>query len=420
MMERMLPQTGDDPLSSTVFMLRGKKLLLGISGSIAAYKAAFLTRLLVKAGAEVKVIMTSDAQNFITPLTLHTLSRNQVYTEVATREAWNNHVELGLWADALVIAPATANTIAKLATGLCDNMLSAVYLSCRAPVFVAPAMDLDMWAHGATQRNIERLKKDDVRMIEVGEGELASGLVGPGRMAEPEEICGVLNEFFKKKGSLEGLKAMVTAGPTYEDLDPVRFIGNRSTGKMGLALAKALGDRGCEVHLVIGPNHLDLSHPLLEIHRVRSASQMAEVCVKIWPTVQLAILAAAVADFTPIETSSEKIKKSGRHELALQLTTTVDIAQEIGSTKQKDQISVGFALESQNGLENAEKKLREKNFDLLVLNSLQDEGSGFQYDTNQVTLLQPNLPHKRLPLQLKTELAEQIVDQVELLVSQKG
>jgi phosphopantothenoylcysteine decarboxylase/phosphopantothenate--cysteine ligase len=401
-------------------MLSGKKVLLGITGSIAAYKSAFLVRLLRRAGAEVQVLMTPDAQLFISPLTLHTLSGREVLTSVATDQGWNNHVDLGLWADVMVIAPLTANTLSKLAHGMCDNMVSATYLSSRAPVYIAPAMDLDMWAHLATKRNIDQVIQDGVTLIPVGDGELASGLSGPGRMAEPEDIVKMLMDHFKKKAKLSQITAIVTAGPTYEDIDPVRFIGNRSSGKMGVAIAYALADRGAQVELIIGPNHLALDLTKVNIHTVRSAQEMADVSSQLWPAAQVAVLAAAVADFTPANTSTSKIKKGDQSEpMFLELVPTLDISKSLGAHKREDQISVGFALETDQEEENAKGKLRRKHFDFIVLNSLQDEGAGFKHDTNKVTFLFEDQPAKRLPLKLKTEIALDIVDQIEQLAVQK-
>ncbi len=399
--------------------LSGKKVLLGITGSIAAYKSAFLVRLLIKSGCEVKVIMTEGAKDFITPLTLQTLSTNPVISDLSSEEGWNNHVELGLWADAMLIAPITANTLAKVAHGLCDNMLTAAYLSARAPVMVAPAMDLDMWAHPATIRNVEQLTADGVKFIPVGDGELASGLHGPGRMAEPEVILAYLEDYFKKKSKLS-LRAMVTAGPTYEDLDPVRFIGNRSSGKMGWAITKALADRGCQVDLVMGPTQINAEYPNVTVHYVRSAAEMASICLSIWPEVDTAILAAAVADFTPSQKATQKIKKGTNQDgLTISLVGTTDIAKQLGQSKRMNQISVGFALETQDAAANAARKLEQKNFDFIVVNTLEDEGAGFRHDTNKVSFIFPNHPVKTFPLKLKTEIAEDIVDQVEILAKQK-
>ena len=396
-------------------MLSGKKILLGICGSIAAYKTAYLCRGLVKDGADVKVVMTDDATSFISPLTLSTLSRNQVHSSLTEDEQWNNHVELGLWADVFIIAPATAHTLAKMAIGLCDNLLTASYLSARCPVMVAPAMDVDMWMHPTTQRNIDQLQKDGVQIISVAEGELASGLQGPGRMAEPEDIVEKTRIFFKKKSDLEGVRVLVTAGPTYEDIDPVRYIGNRSSGKMGMAIAEALIQRGALVDLVLGPTSLTpKSVGQLCCHEVRSAAEMALKAREIWKVADCAVLAAAVADFRPGEVAQHKIKKNSDL-LHISLEPTEDIAMTLAQSKNRDQITVGFALESEDGFENAMSKLKKKNFDLIILNSLEDEGAGFQYDTNKVTFITADGENRTFPLKPKTEVAVDIVDQIILM-----
>ncbi len=393
-------------------MLTGKHILLGITGSIAAYKSVFLTRLLIKAGAEVQVLMTPSAMDFVGPLTLHTLSRRPVLSEISSEEGWNNHVELGLWADAMVIAPATANTLAKLAHGHCDNIVSASYLSARCQVMIAPAMDVDMWHHPATQRNIKQLVTDGVQLLPVEEGELASGLVGAGRMAEPETIMAAITRALKKKSELAGLRAIVTAGPTYEDLDPVRFIGNRSSGKMGVAIAEELAGRGATVDLVIGPSHVEPNTQLIHaVHRVRSAGEMYEQCVDLWSSADLAVLAAAVADYRPEKVAGEKIKKKDGP-LAIALERTQDIAATLGSTKRSDQITIGFALESDEGEASAQRKLIKKRFDFIVLNSLATKGAGFQHDTNQVTFYFPDREKRAFDLKPKTEVAADIVDEI--------
>ncbi|MBK8502818.1 MAG: bifunctional phosphopantothenoylcysteine decarboxylase/phosphopantothenate--cysteine ligase CoaBC [Saprospiraceae bacterium] len=402
-------------------MLQGKKILLGITGSIAAYKVAFLVRALVKKGAEVQVIMTPSASSFITPLTLSTLSRRPVFTEIISEESWNNHVELGLWADLYLIAPTSANTLAKMANGSCDNMVTACYLSARCVVAIAPAMDVDMWQHPATRRNLNQLLADGVHLIPVEHGELASGLTGLGRMAEPEHIVEHLENHFKNQSvTLEGIKVLITAGPTYEDLDPVRFIGNRSSGKMGLALTRSLLDRGAEVHLIMGPNHLRIeAHPLLHLHLVQSAAQMASEAKQCWPRCQVAILAAAVADYTPAQKAQQKIKKSEGN-LTVELTRTEDIATSLGATKKSNQITIGFALETEQEEAHAREKIIRKNFDFIVLNSLNDAGAGFQVDTNKITILHSNGDKVSFPLKSKTEVAEDIVDVLENQIIKKN
>jgi len=388
------------------------KIILGISGSIAAYKAAHLTRLWVKQGAEVQVLMTQAATDFIAPLTLSTLSKRPVFSDVSSESGWNNHVELGLWADAIVIAPASANTLAKLANGLCDNILSAVYLSARCPVFVAPAMDVDMWHHPATQENIRRLQAHGVRIIPVGVGELASGLVGEGRMAEPEEIVDFVEKSLSKKTkTLEGKKALVTAGPTFEPLDPVRFIGNHSSGKMGIAIAEALATQGAEVTLVLGPTDFKPVHQAIKIIPVMSAQEMYEACAKIFPKTDIAVLAAAVADYRPKVFSETKIKKK-EGEMTLELEKTVDIAATLGKEKRNGQIFVGFALETNDELQNAQAKLAKKNFDFIVLNSMRDAGAGFGHDTNKISILRAEGSKKDFPLKSKTEVAQDIVAEI--------
>ncbi len=397
------------------------KVILGISGSIAAYKAAHLTRLWVKSGAEVQVLMTQSATTFIAPLTLSTLSKRPVFSDVSSEAGWNNHVELGLWADAIVIAPASANTLAKLANGLCDNILSAVYLSARCPVFVAPAMDVDMWHHPATQENIGRLRSHGVRVIPVGHGELASGLVGEGRMAEPEEIVdfvrkNLLKDSDRQPKILNGKKALVTAGPTFEPLDPVRFIGNHSTGKMGIALAEVLAEQGAEVTLVLGPTGLKPANQAIKVVPVISASAMYEACARVFPETDIAVLAAAVADYRPKVFSETKIKKK-EGELTLELEKTVDIAASLGKEKRAGQVLVGFALETNDELRNAQSKLERKNFDFIVLNSLQDAGAGFGHDTNKITILRRDGSKTDFPLKTKSEAAHDIVAEIARLAN---
>jgi phosphopantothenoylcysteine decarboxylase/phosphopantothenate--cysteine ligase len=396
----------------------GKKIILAVTGSIAAYKAAHLVRLLVKNGAEVQVLMTPAATEFITPLTLSTLSKKQVFTQVISEQEWNSHVELGLWADALVIAPATANTMAKLANGICDSIVSAVYLSARCPVFLAPAMDLDMWKHPATLANVNRLKSYGNHFLPVGYGELASGLIGEGRMAEPEEIVAFLQDFFRGKQDFEGKRLLVTAGPTYEAIDPVRFIGNRSSGKMGVAIAEQFAQRGAQVTLVLGPSKLKPQHPNIETVRVESAQQMYEASVQAFENADIAVLSAAVADYRPAHVAEQKIKKKGEG-MTIELEKTPDIAASLGKLKRPGQFIVGFALETNDELQNASEKLAKKNFDFIVLNSLQDAGAGFNFDTNKITILHKDNKRKDFELKTKAEVAVDIVDEVLAAVSKK-
>jgi len=393
-------------------------IILGISGSIAAYKAAHLTRLWVKQGADVQVLMTAAATGFITPLTLSTLSKRPVFTDVSSETGWNNHVELGLWADALVVAPATANMLAKMANGLCDNILSAVYLSARCPVFVAPAMDVDMWHHPVTQANMQRLKSYGVQIIPVGSGELASGLIGAGRLAEPEEIVAFVHHFFQQKQDLSGKKALVTAGPTFEPLDPVRFIGNHSSGKMGLAIAEALAARGALVTLVLGPSALRPANSAIQVVPVGTAQEMYAACAPLFPEMDITVLAAAVADYRPATFSGQKIKKKD-DDLQLALAKTVDIAATLGQQKKAGQILVGFALETNDALEHARQKLERKNLDFIVLNSLEDAGAGFGHATNKITILRRNGLQTAFELKTKVEAAQDIVHEIARLANPK-
>lgn len=394
-------------------LLAGKKIVLAVTGSIAAYKTPQLVRLLIKAGAEVRVILTPSAADFVSPLALATVSKNPVFSNVSDGSAWNNHVELGRWADAMLVAPCSANTLAKMAGGLCDNLVCAVYLSAICPVFVAPAMDEDMWLHSATRANIQKLRSFGNTIIPVSHGELASGLVGEGRMAEPEELVAFLGQYFAAQTfkPLKGLKALVTAGPTYERIDPVRFIGNFSSGKMGVAVAEALAAKGALVTLVLGPSHLQSFQPGVTTVRVESAAEMFDACMKAFPEAAISVLAAAVADYRPEEVADRKIKKA-EGSLQLSLTRTHDILASLGSMKTEEQILVGFALETNDEHANALKKLKGKNADLIVMNSLNDEGAGFGHDTNKVTLLQKNGDHVTLPLQTKKEAAEAIVNHI--------
>jgi phosphopantothenoylcysteine decarboxylase/phosphopantothenate--cysteine ligase len=399
-------------------MLQGKKILLGVTGSIAAYKSAFLVRLLIKAGAEVQVLMTKAAGEFITPLTLSTLSKRPVHQNVISEESWNNHVELGLWADAMVIAPLTANSLAKLANGICDNIISATYLSARCPVFFAPAMDLDMWKHPSTVQNVKRLESFGDQLIDVENGELASGLSGKGRMAEPENIVKYLSDFFKNSQDLVDKTVLVTAGPTYEPIDPVRFIGNRSSGKMGVAIAESLAKRGAKVKLVLGPSKLSLSHTNIETKRVETAQEMYEAAVEWFEYSDVAILSAAVADYRPKEIALQKIKKKSAG-MKIELEKTHDIAAALGALKKEKQIIVGFALETNDEIVNAEGKLRKKNFDFIVLNSLRDKGAGFNFDTNKITILFKGNKKQEFELKTKAEVAEDIVEELVKYQEQK-
>jgi phosphopantothenoylcysteine decarboxylase / phosphopantothenate---cysteine ligase len=391
--------------------LQSMKILLGISGSIAAYKAAQLTRLWVKRGDDVQVLMTEAAADFIAPLTLSTLSKKPVYRDVRSESGWNNHVELGLWADALVIAPATANTLAKMANGLCDNILSAVFLSARCPVFVAPAMDVDMWHHATTRRNIERLQEIGVHIIPVGVGELASGLSGEGRLAEPEEIVSFVDNVLQAPLPLKGKKALVTAGPTYEALDPVRFIGNHSSGKMGIAIADELAAQGAEVTLVLGPTHHKAKNNKVKTTNVFSAQEMYTACDSVFEQADIVVLAAAVADYRPKEFSTTKIKKKDDN-LNIDLAKTIDIAATLGQKKQTKQVFVGFALETNNEADNAKAKLLRKNFDFIVLNSMQDAGAGFGHDTNKISIFRRDGSQEFYPLKSKHEVAKDIVHEI--------
>jgi phosphopantothenoylcysteine decarboxylase / phosphopantothenate---cysteine ligase len=396
--------------------MKSKKIILGITGSIAAYKIAPLTRLLIKSGAEVQCLMTESATQFITPLTLSTLSKRPVLTEIMSEKGWNNHVELGLWADAMVIAPCTATTMAKLANGLCDNIVTAVYLSARCPIFFAPAMDLDMWKHPATQQNVLKLQSYNNHLIPVERGELASGLVGDGRMAEPETIFNHLNAFFKQKSDFKGQKILITAGPTYEAIDPVRFIGNRSSGKMGVALAETLAKRGAEIVLILGPSALSTQVIGIQTIRVESAQQMYNAAIQFFPNCDAAILAAAVADYRPQTVATEKIKKKS-DTLTIDLERTADIAAELGRRKTAKQRIIGFALETHEELANALSKLRRKNMDAIVLNSLRDAGAGFQHDTNKITIVLDENNIKKFDLKDKKSVASDIADTLKSIIA---
>ena len=394
-------------------MLENKKIVLGITGSIAAYKACLLARLLIKKGAEVQVVMTPAAKEFITPLTLATLTQKPVVSEFFDRRdgSWHSHVSLGLWADAMLVAPASASTIGKMANGIADNMLITTYLSMKAPVFVAPAMDLDMYAHPSTQQNLQRLFSFGNHVIEPGTGFLASTLEGKGRMEEPERIVEALEQYFASQQALSGKKVLITAGPTYEKIDPVRFVGNYSSGKMGFALAEVCAEQGAEVTLVCGPVSLQTSHPAIRRIDVESAAEMYEAATKHFKKADIAILSAAVADFTPQTTADKKIKRKG-DDMVLRLQPTQDIAAALGAVKRKKQILVGFALETDNELENAVDKMERKNLDLIVLNSLRDKDAGFRVDTNKVTIIDRHHGLTAYDTKSKREVAKDIIEKV--------
>lgn len=412
-------------------MFKDKKILLGITGSIAAYKSIYLVRLLVKAGTEVKVILTPSAKDFVSPLTLSTLSRNPVLSDLFEEQSWSNHVMLGRWADLMLIAPLSCNTLAKMAHGQCDNLLLAVYLSATCPVVVAPAMDDDMWHHPATRENLSKLESYGNRVIPVDTGDLASGLYGAGRMAEPENILTYLSSNFfltkAEQGSLKGKKALVTAGPTYEPIDPVRFIGNQSTGKMGIAIAEELHDRGADVTLVMGPSPLGISanarpNPARQSHsgggspgrsislvRVNTAEEMHAACINNFEGADITVMAAAVADYQPVVKATEKIKKKDQ-KLTLELTKTKDILKSLGEKKKKGQVLIGFALETNNEKAHTLEKMEKKNADMMVLNSLNDPGAGFGYDTNKVTIFEKSGQEFEFTTKSKTAVAKDIVD----------
>lgn len=409
-------------------MLQGKKILLGVTGSIAAYKSLLLVRFLVREGVTVRVIQTPAARDFVTPLSLATLSKNPVLSDLAAADTWANHVELGRWADLFVIAPLSCNTLAKMASGLCDNLLMATYLSSVCPVVVAPAMDEDMWHHPATQANLERLQSYGDTIIPVENGELASGLFGDGRMAEPEAILEFIRPLLEqaeqppeapesskslqeKALPLTGKKALVTAGPTHEAIDPVRFIGNHSSGKMGVAIALELAERGAQVSLVLGPSPLAVQHPRIALKRITSAAEMYEASIKEFDDANIAVLSAAVADYTPSSPASEKIKKNDGS-LTIELTHTKDILKTLGSLKKGNQLLIGFALETNGGREYALGKLKSKNADYIVLNSLQDAGAGFGLDTNKITIFGHNGFERAYETKPKQQVARDIVDTI--------
>jgi len=396
-------------------ILSGKKVLLGITAGIAAYKTASLVRLFIKLGAEVKVIMTPASKDFITPLTLSTLSKNPVYSsfynkEDEENEIWNSHVDLGLWADYMVVAPATANTMSKMANGTCDNLLLAVYLSAKCPIYFAPAMDLDMYIHLSTKESLQKLQSFGNTMIPATSGELASGLVGEGRMAEPEDIVSFIEKDILSKLPLKGKKVLLTAGPTYEAIDPVRFIGNHSSGKMGFAIAKAAANLGAEVFLISGPSHQQIKHSLVRRIDVVSADEMYKAAHKYFKEVDIAILSAAVADYKPKNSATQKIKKKDSS-LEIVLEPTKDILASLGEIKE-NQFLVGFALETNNELENAKGKLKRKKLDAIVLNSLQDKGAGFATNTNKITIIDKDLNEKSFGLKSKVEVAKDIIEEI--------
>ena len=390
-------------------MLQGKKILLGITGSIAAYKSILLIRLLVKAGAEVKVIVTPAAKDFVSTLTLSTLSKNPVLTDLFDEDSWANHVMLGRWADVMLIAPLSCNTLAKMANGQCDNLLLATYLSATCPVIVAPAMDEDMWHHPVTKDNLIKVESFGNKIIPVGKGELASGLYGDGRMAEPDDILQFIEDNFFIPQQLSGKKAFVSAGPTYEPIDPVRFIGNHSSGKMGIALAKELYKRGAEVVLILGPSSLPINENGIQVIRVKTAEEMYTACINEFKQVDIAVMSAAVADYTPIKTSTDKIKKN-EDSLTLDLVKTKDILKSLGEKKQPRQVLVGFALETNEERKNALEKLKSKNADMIVLNSLNETGAGFGLDTNKITIFGKSGEELKFELKSKQEVAKDIVD----------
>lgn len=394
-------------------MLKGINIIIGVTASIAAYKSALLIRLLIKAGANVRVIMTPSSTDFITPLTLSTLSKNLVLIDFVKDKTgqWNNHVELGLWADALIIAPASANTISKMASGLCDNLLLAAYLSARCKVYIAPAMDLDMYKHPATTENLQRLKSFGNTIIKPGFGELASGLNGEGRMAEPEEIFEQVSKNFSLPKYFSGKKVLVTAGPTYEAIDPVRFIGNHSSAKMGFAIAEEFADQGAEVVLVCGPNDLKTINPRISRIDITSAEDLFKASVNAFKSVNIAILAAAVADYKPAKVADQKIKKSSGTK-SIDLVPTKDTLQELGRLKKPNQLLIGFALETENEVENAKSKIKNKNLDFIILNSLNDKGAGFKTDTNRITIIDKYNKSLKFELKSKAEVAKDIVEAV--------
>ncbi len=394
-------------------MLKNKKIVVGITGSIAAYKAAYLIRGLIKKGAEVQVVMTPAGKEFITPVTLSALTGKPVVSEFFTANdgAWHSHVDLGLWADAMLIAPATASTLGKMANGIADNMLITTYLSMKAPVFIAPAMDLDMYAHPSTQNNIDLLKSYGNHIIEPATGHLASNLEGKGRMEEPDKIVDILEAFFNTQETLSKKKILITAGPTYEKIDPVRFIGNYSSGKMGYALAEVCANRGAEVTLVSGPVHLKINHPHINVIKIESAEEMYQACMQYFPETDGAVFCAAVADYRPKEVARKKMKRN-QDEMTIELVENKDIAAAAGNIRRKNQVIAGFALETDHEQAHALEKLKKKNLDFIVLNSLQEPGAGFQTETNKITILDIEGQTYEYPLKSKTEVAGDIVDKL--------
>ncbi len=394
-------------------MLKGKKIIVGITAGIAAYKIPLFIRLLKKEGAEVRVVMTPFAEDFVTPLTLSVVSENPVLSDFFVKKdgSWNSHVDLGLWADAMILAPLTANSMAKMTTGIADNLLMTLVLSARCPLFFAPSMDLDMFAHPTVTLNIKKLQSYGYHYIEPAEGELASRLKGKGRLKEPEELLQVLLDYFSTEQTFKGKKVMVSAGPTHEPIDPVRFIGNSSSGKMGLTIARAFAEKGAEVELIMGPVGLDTGFPGIHTQRVNTAAEMNDACQKIFPLVDIAVMAAAVADFTPVSPAREKIKKD-----VIRLKPTNDILASLGKTKKKKQLLIGFALETEDELSNARKKLQKKNLDMIVLNSLNDKGAGFDTDTNKITLITQTGEPQFFPLKTKEAVAEDILSAIKHLM----
>lgn len=401
-------------------MLKGKKILIGVTGSIAAYKIPFLVRFLVKEGAQVKVILSEAAHDFVTPLVLSTLSGNAVLTDFFDPQdgRWNSHVELGYWADAFVMAPVSANTMGKMVNGQADNLLVATYLAAKCPVFFAPAMDVDMYNHPSTQANISKLQSYGNLLIEPESGELASGLIGAGRMQEPENIFTHLKEYFEKKKAFKELNVLITAGPTFEPIDPVRFIGNFSSGKMGYAIAEVFAEEGANVELVSGPVHVHSDHPSITINKVQSAAEMFEAVKSRYGHADILVMAAAVADYTPAQPAEKKIKKKDGN-LEVELVPTQDILFYLGQSKKESQFLVGFALETHDEFSNAEKKLKNKNLDLIVLNSLQDEGAGFGHATNKVTMMDSTGDVVTGELKEKRKVAEDLVDRIAFLMNKK-
>jgi phosphopantothenoylcysteine decarboxylase/phosphopantothenate--cysteine ligase len=398
-------------------MLKGKKIIVGITGGIAAYKIPNLIRLFKKEGAEVKGVVTPYALEFVTPLTLSVVSENPVYSEFYNSKdgTWNSHIDLGLWADAVVIAPLTANTMAKMVTGVTDNLLLATILSARCQVFTAPAMDMDMYKHLVTQDNVKKLKQIGYKVIEPASGELASGLTGKGRMQEPEVIFDIVKNHFSTDNDFENKNVLITAGPTHEPIDPVRFIGNSSSGLMGIEIAKAFALKGAKVNLVLGPTHLDVAHPNIRVYKVNTAEEMYNTCVSLFPDINIAVLSAAVADFTPKSKAGKKIKKEEGLNI-IELESTKDILAELGKMKKSTQFLTGFALETDNEMENAKSKLIRKNLDLIVLNSLKDKGAGFGVTTNKVTFISKKGDISELPLMSKSEVAENLVNKIKSLI----